>query len=515
VADYAEVPSFVDQIARAAIDAHMREFAANFGNRWLGDHVSLTQQDNNYVLYDFNWSQTIVGPVTIMGPDAAGWGGGTPSAQIADPLNPSSYPNLMQAMNQVMEFQNIREMVRQAAMEGNGAHYWGGLPDPSLFGDTFTALDQAATVLDVRRNEGIGWHIARIQSILDGTVNPDGSPRSTPQPMNGDIAEALREMLCGFKTAEDQSSDLTTSSLGSLPRFCLSGHDLVIALKYGAQVEQQIWQAARTDVATVTQDAIATFSSWQPSAPAANLAPLADGLALASVGLADIPGGQGVAVGLGIVAGLIQLVIDFTPPTTPNEATSVDGLLRAFVLALNGGMQGWDYDGSIFNAIKTLETQINQYFVDRQRYSDGWDRNGKSFAFDPNRFKPMSESQGQWLNMPGLQVIASQHIPAIVELLQSVNDTITSVLNPPIDSAWKRALDLGFSDDQTGTGARTEWGAFAEGILGLIGPNGSESAIQQLESLASNILASRNDIAQCDADEASACDRIAAQWWQR
>jgi len=114
--------------------------------------------------------------------------------------------------------------------------------------------------------------------------------------------------------------------------------------------------------------------------------------------------------------------------------------------------------------------------------------------------------------MPGLQVIATQHIPAIVELLQSVSDTITSVLNPPIDAAWERALDLGYSDDGTGTGARMVWAGFATGILSLIGPNGQESAIRQLQTLAKNILTGWDDVAQCDADDADACDRITASW---
>jgi len=380
MADYAEVPDYVDQITRAAIDAHMREFAANYGPRWANDNVSLTQQGNDYVLDCFNWSETVGEPVTVTGPDAAGWGGGVPSARIANFANPGSYAKLMQDMNQTTEFQIIREWVRQAAMQGNGAHYWGGLPDPSLFGDTITALDQAAVLLDVTTGVGIKWHIDRIRDILDGTIGSDGSTRTNAQPMKGDVAQALREMLCGFKASEDQS-DMTDSARGSLPKFCLSAHDLVVTLKSGAQIEQQLWQAARADVATVTSRTIGKFVDWQPSGRSVNLAPFVDGMALAAVGAATIPGGQGAGVLLGVVAGLTQLIIDFTPSPTANEATSVDDMLRAFVLALNGGMSGWDYDASIFNAIKTLETALRNKIIDRRPFTEGKDENGHSFMF--------------------------------------------------------------------------------------------------------------------------------------
>jgi len=504
--DYSEVPTYIDQITRAAIDAHMRQVLASQLPWPYKRDVAI--ENGCYVLAipivipSENASSELY--VYVACPDEAGRGGGqvTEAWQIVQ--HPGTYPtgpystktsdtDAISRFDQRLAFANIYTSVHQAVGQyvdstleaWSNRREWEALPNPDDFSETVTKLTEAIALLNVDDTEN---HIRKqIDGIRDALDRADaGGP-----PMAGATIDLLRNLL-------------TSEAPGGLLVLCKAVRDLLIALAQRAQAEQGIWDAARKDVANITHDTIQYFQSWQPS-QSVDLAPLTASLVIGGILVALVPGGAVVGGMLGVLSVAVDLVdVECTDlGSQDNPADSVDGLLRAFAGALNGD---GGYGASLFNGVQTREQDL---FNDLTKMHDKeWrtaDTN-KSVALDPTPFSdPQQPSPCQSVDTDALRTIASTNVQGIINDLTDVDDLVEKATTGRNRDAWLRPAGLGC--DSSTTGAYDEWFSLSGKILNMI-DTGTAAAIPLLTDVLGDTLDFADAVDQLQTDDAKSCEAI-------
>jgi len=502
MADYSELPLYLDELTMAAIDAHMREWCVTRAG-W--PPPTLTTENDHYLVM---WSasghgETHTRSVTIAR-HYGGRGGGEVIA-CSQGIEPASF-------EMTSDFYQIADRVRRVAMEGHNAHSWYSLPWPGSFDTTISTLNHACELLYTEDfPTDIQVQINHIAGILNRTEYPDGSTRYNASPMTGEFVDALRVVLTG-------------TGYGGLSMLCQCAHDFVVALASRAQADQSIWDAARHDTANVVEGAIGYFQDWQPNAPQFDLSDLTATLTLAgAIASIAIPGGGGVLTAglIGVVSGLGSLAFDHSPDLnpSPNKATSVSDLLDAFDKALNGGMTGVSYGSSMYEAISACEQVLHDDIGDKADLVLAHDEGGQSFRLNWNQFDGVATSQGIDVDLEGLQVIADTYIPNILCDLNEIVSDLRSVISSTGSYPWQRPGDLGYPPDSfvngvaEATGPFAKWYVLAEGIINLLDPSQDDSAGGGLHRLASFITNTYvANVRQCEAHDAKACQAIVPNW---
>jgi len=493
---YSEVPTYIDQITRAAIDAHMRQVLAD------GLLIPLVTRDvpieqGSYVLVFPNpMSETGGGSeVRIACPDEAGKGGGqVTGAWSWTGVGPRwSDPGLAASYDQRLAFASIYGWVHGAvgqyadiSMQGAATwREWEALPDPKDFSETITTLEEAIALLKVEdTGNNIRKQIDGIRNALDRT--DAGGP-----PMTGATIDLLRNLL-------------TSEAPGGLFMLCKAVHEMLVALTQRAQAEQGIWDAARKDVANITHDTIQYFQRWQPT-QSLDLAPLTATLAIGGILAALVPGGAVVGGMLGILSTVVDLVdVECTDlGSQDNPADSVDGLLRAFSGALNGD---GGYGASLFNGVQTREQDL---FNDLSELRDNdWRTraDNDSVALNPTPFSsPLKPSPCQSVDTDALRTIANTNIQGIINDLTDVDDLVKKATTGRNRDAWLRPAGLGCNSSTTG--AYMEWFYVSGKILNMI-DTGTAAAIPLLTDVLGDTLDFADAVDQLQTDDAKSCEAI-------
>jgi len=499
--DYSEVPTYIDQITRAAIDAHMRQVRASLLPSYMG--VGLEIKDGCYVLAmvckgaPAGWDAEQY-EVHIACPDETGKGGGQ-VMQAVDRLlgraGNGTGPNnrLAAQFDQRLAFANIYTSVHQAVGQyvdstlqaWSNRREWEALPNPDDFSETVTKLTEAVALLNVDDTEN---HIRKqIDGIRNGLDRADaGGP-----PMTGATIDRLRNLL-------------TSEAPGGLFMLCKAVHAMLIALKERAQVEQGIWDAARTDVANITSKTIQYFQQWQPT-QSLDLKPLTASLAIGGILAALVDGGAVAGGLLGIFSVSLDLVDAESTRLDPqdNPADSVDGLLKAFAGALNGD---GGYGASLFNGVQTREQDLYEnldMLADTEwRTTD----NNDSVALDPTPFSdPQQPSPCQSVDTDVLRTIASTNIQGIINDLTDMDDLVKRATTGRNRDAWLRPAGLGCNS--TTTGAYMEWFNLSGAILNMI-DTGAAAAIPLLTDVLGDVLDFADAVDQLQTDDAKSCEAI-------
>ncbi|MCL2652619.1 MAG: hypothetical protein FWD63_02370 [Propionibacteriaceae bacterium] len=493
--DYSEVPTYIDQIARAAIDAHMREVLAYGQLIPMPGDVPIEQ--GSYKLVFLNPMSEWGGgsEVDIACPDEAGKGGGqvTGAWSWTGVGQRWSDAGLAASYDQRLAFANIYGWVHGAvgqyvdnALQGwSNSREWESLPDPKDFSQTITTLTEAIALLKVEDTDN------NIRKQIDGVCNALARADAGGPPMAGATIDLLRNLL-------------TSEEPGGLLVLCKAVHDMLVALAQRAQAEQGIWDAARKDVTNITYYAIPYFQTWQP-AQSVDLAPLTDSLAIGGILAALVPDGAVVGALLGILSAVVDLVdVECTDlGSQDNPAKSVDGLLTAFSGALNGD---GGYGASLFNGVQTRERDL---FEDLQTLNDNQWRTSATnepVQLDPAPFSdPLQPSPCQSVDTDVLRTIANTNIQSIINDLNDMVHLVEDATTGRNSDAWLRPAGLGCNSSTTG--AYKEWFYLSGKILNMI-DTGAAAAIPLLTDVLGDILGFADAVDELQVDDAKSCEAV-------
>ncbi|MCL2653148.1 MAG: hypothetical protein FWD63_05100 [Propionibacteriaceae bacterium] len=510
MANYADLPDYVNNLVKAAIDAHMRErflFAA-----------PIPVVDGFYRICDMSTSPAFI--MNVACPDASGNGGGESSFYDLGPLAEylEEQPGVLQEYDQTHQFAYLRARVHQI-IEGDpwtgGVLKWTELPRPSGFDDTISALGTAIGLLSV---DDAGNFITRRVADIKNTFNrADASGTQLPgtDPMSGDFVQALRLMLTGDPSDDH---DKTPGQCGQLITFCKGIHDYLVVLDSLLRAERGVWESARQDVADVVCGAVDQFNGWWPLT-SISLSELVAGLALAGDLLALTGPGAGVGAFFGILADLGSVAMAFNTNTTMSIDTakfgSVEELLGGFERSLNA----WsDSDGA--------RASVNQGIFARELdlYSDSFDLSDsapKAKVIPGNQDLLLSSVDSIKLStgnvtsgdLDGLVTVAAL-VGQVAEELKTVAKLIRSVADSASMLAWHRPGGIGYVVFDAEYGPFRKWNDFAGAIINLTDDAGVDlrPTVRVLLQIQKLITDYRDKVEQCDLGDAHACDAIKHGW---
>ena len=511
MASYADLADYVNNLTRAAIDAHMRERFP-----WA---VPIQVEDGFYRFCDTSTSPPF--RMRVACPDASGNGGGESFFDDLGPLaeHPEMQPSTLQEYNQTAQFAYLRECVHEI-VEGapwrGGALAWTELPAPNGFDETINSLDNVIELLKV--DETGNFIVQRVADIRNTLNRTDTSGVQLPgtMPMSGDFVQALRRVLTGDPSDE---YDYTPHHAGQLITFCKAVHDYMVFLDTLLRAERGIWDSARQDVADVVYGAVDKFNSWQPFT-SISLAQLVALLSLAGDLLSLTGVGAPIGALFNILADLGSVDDEFskdhiTMSDAAADCSSVEELLKKFEKSLNSLANEDGATASVNQGIFARECDISSlasHMVTHVSLASVITDTGNEplllQAVDTGQLSTVQSG-----DLDGLVAVANI-IGQIVEELNSVVVSVSRVASLDARLAWYRPGGMGYIFFDAEHGPFEEWNDFAVVIKNLIGDAGVDSrpTIPVLNQYKKAIDDYRDKVEERDCHAAHDCERIREGW---